>query len=91
MSESVGKVDLLSDNFDGKQSSESVDLTLTCHPSPRLTTFAFMVQRGQASLVIIGQLWRHHDPSCMFPLFLKRTDVLVIIIVYSVSTAYSSG
>ena len=39
--ESVGKADLLSDHFDGKQSMvESVDLLHTCHPSPRLTTFA---------------------------------------------------
>ena len=38
--ESVGKADLLSDNFD-KQSRESVDLPLICHPSPSLTTFAF--------------------------------------------------
>ena len=29
--ESVGKADLLSDHFDGKQSRESVDLPLTCH------------------------------------------------------------
>ena len=36
MCESVGKDDLLSDHFDGKQSRESVDLQLTCHPSPRL-------------------------------------------------------
>ena len=35
--ESVGKADLLSDNFDGKQSRESVDLLLTCHlPSGRV-------------------------------------------------------
>ena len=38
---SVGKADLLSDHFDRKQSREAVDLTLTCHPSPSLTTFAF--------------------------------------------------
>ena len=29
MCESVGKADLLSDHFDGKQSGESVDLPLT--------------------------------------------------------------
>ena len=34
--ESVGKADLLSDHFDGKQYRESVDLPLTCHPSPSL-------------------------------------------------------
>ena len=39
--ESVGKADLLSAHFDGKQSRESVDLQPTCHPSPSLVTFAF--------------------------------------------------
>ena len=39
--ESVGKADLLSDHFDDKQSRETVDLPLTCHPSPSLTSFAF--------------------------------------------------
>ena len=39
--ESVGKADLLSDHFDSKQSRESVDLLVTCHPSPSLITFAF--------------------------------------------------
>ena len=40
--ESVGKADLLSDHFDGKQSWESVDLPLTYHPyPPSLTSFAF--------------------------------------------------
>ena len=41
MCESVGKADLLSDHFDGKQSRESVDLPVTCHPFPSLTSFAF--------------------------------------------------
>ena len=39
--ESFGKADQLSDYFDGKQSRESVDLPLTSHPSPKLTSFAF--------------------------------------------------
>ena len=39
--ESVGKADLLSNHFDGKQSRESVDLQLTCHLSPSFTSFAF--------------------------------------------------
>ena len=39
--ENVGKADLLSEHFDSKQSREAVDLPLTCHPSPCLTTFAF--------------------------------------------------
>ena len=38
---SVGKADLLSDHFDGKQSRESVDLPLTSHLSQSLTSFAF--------------------------------------------------
>ena len=38
--ESVGKANLVSDYFDGKQSRESVDLPLACHPSPSLTSFA---------------------------------------------------
>ena len=32
--ESLGKADRLSDNFYNKHSRESVDLPLTCHPSP---------------------------------------------------------
>ena len=35
--ESVVKADLLSDHFDGRQSRESVDLPITCYPSPRHT------------------------------------------------------
>ena len=41
MCESVGKADLLSDRFNSKQSRESVDLLVTCYPSPSLITFAF--------------------------------------------------
>ena len=39
--ESVGKADLLSDHFDGKQSRKSLDLPLTCHPTRSLTSFAY--------------------------------------------------
>ena len=39
--ESVGNADLLSDHFDSKQSREAIELPLTCHPSPSLTTFRF--------------------------------------------------
>ena len=39
--ESVGKSDLFSDHFDSKQSSEAVDLPITCHPSPSPATFVF--------------------------------------------------
>ena len=37
---------------------ESVDLLLTCHPSPSLNTFEFR-SRGQASLVRLGPSWWH--------------------------------
>ena len=39
--ESVSKADLLSDHFDSQQTREVLDLPLTCHPSPSLTTSAF--------------------------------------------------
>ena len=39
--ESVGKADMLPDHLDRKQSTESVDLPVTCHPSPSLTSFAY--------------------------------------------------
>ena len=35
---SVDTADLLSDNFDSKQSRELVDLPFTCHPTPSLIT-----------------------------------------------------
>ena len=41
MCESVGKADLLSDYFDANQCREAFYLSFTCHPSPRLVTFAF--------------------------------------------------
>ena len=74
--ESVGKADLLSDNFDGKQSRECVDLPLTCHPSPRLTSFAFRSSEVRRLLLDLGP-YGGSDPLGMFPLFIKRTaDVL---------------
>ena len=39
--ESVGNAYRMLDHFDSKQSRESVDLPLTCRPSPSVTTFAF--------------------------------------------------
>ena len=51
VSESVGMADLLSDHFDSKQSRESVDLLVTCHPSPSLITFAFRSSEVKRLLV----------------------------------------
>ena len=75
MCESVGKDDLLSDNFDGKQSRESVDLPLTCHPSPSLTSFVFRSSEVKRLLLDLDP-YGGSDPFGMFPFFLKRTDVL---------------
>ena len=66
--ESVGKADLLSDHFDGKQSRESVDLPLTCHPSPCLTSFAFRSSEVRLLLLVLDP-YGGSDPSGIFPLF----------------------
>ena len=76
MRESVGKADLLSDHFDSNQSREAVDLPLTCHPPPSLTTFAFrsrVVRRPLLDLDPYGGT----DPLGKFPIFLKRTADVV--------------
>ena len=79
--ESVGKTDLLLDHFDSKQSREAVDLPLTCHPSPSLTTFAFMSREARPPLLDLDP-YGGTDPLGMFPLFLKRTtDVMAPILV----------
>ena len=62
--QSVGKADLLSDHFDGKQSRESVDLPLTCHPYPRFTSVAFRSSKVRRLLSDLDS-----DPLGMFPLF----------------------
>ena len=87
--ESIGKADLLSDHFE--QSSEAVDLPLTCHPSPSLTTFAFR-SRGVRRLLLDLDPQGDTDPLGMFPIFLKRTaDVMAPrLIACSASAACSS-
>ena len=74
--ELIGRADLLSDHFDGKQSREAVDLPLTCHPSPSLTAFAFS-SREVRHLLLDLDPYGGTDSLSMFPLFLKRTaDVM---------------
>ena len=74
--ESVGKADLLSDHFDSKQSRDAVDLPLTCHPSPSLTTFVFRSSEVRRLLLDLDS-YGCNDPFGMFPLFLKITaDVM---------------
>ena len=58
MCESIGKTDLLSDHFESKQSMESLDLPLTCHPSSSHTTFAFS-EVGRLLLNLIRPPWWH--------------------------------
>ena len=69
------KADLLSDLFDSKQSRESVDLPLTCHPSPSLTTIAF---RSSEVMRLFLNLDPHDgtDPLGMIRLLLKRKLML---------------
>ena len=79
--ESVGKADLLSDRFDSKQSREAVDLPLTCHPSPSLTTFAFRSSKVRRFLLDLDP-YGGTDPLGIFPPFLKRTaDVMAPVLV----------
>ena len=76
MCESVGKADLLSDQFDSKQSREAVDLPLTCHLCPSLTTFAFRSREARRLLLDLDP-YGGTDRLGMFSLFLKRTaDVM---------------
>ena len=75
---SVGKADLLPDHFDSKLSREAVDLPLTCHPSPSLTTFAFR-SREVRRLLLDFDPYGGTDQLGMFPIFFKRTaDVMAL-------------
>ena len=74
--DSVGKADLLSDHFESKQSTEAVDLPLTCYPSPSFTTFSFRLTEVRRLLLDLDP-YGGTDPLGMFPIFLKRiTDVM---------------
>ena len=70
--ESVGKEDMLSAHFDGKQSRDPVDLPSTCHPFPSLTIFAFRSRKVKRLLLDLDS-YGGTDPFGIFPLFLKRT------------------
>ena len=71
VSESVGKADLLSDHFDSKQSRESVDLLVTCHPSPSLITFAFRSSEVKRLMLDLDP-YGGTDPLGIFPLFFEE-------------------
>ena len=75
------KADLLSYHFDSKQSREAVDLPLTCHPSPFLTTFSFRLSEVRRILLDLDH-YGGTDQLGMFPLFLKRiADAMAIVLV----------
>ena len=73
--ESVGNTDLLSGRFDSKQSREAVDLPLSFHPSPSITTFAFRSSEVRRLLLYLDP-YGGTDPLGMFPLFRKRSEVM---------------
>ena len=68
--ESVWKADMLSANFDGKQSRDPVDLPSTCHPFSCRTTIAFRSQEVKRLLLDLDS-YGITDPSGMFPLLLR--------------------
>ena len=70
--ESVGKADMQSAHFDGKQSRDPVDLPSTCHPSPSLTTFAFRSLEVKRLLLDLDS-YGGTDPLGMFP-FVEEED-----------------
>ena len=73
--ESVGKADLLSDHFDSKQSREAVDLPLTFHQCPFLTTFAFR-SSDEWPLLLNLDPYDDTDSLGMFPIFTIRELML---------------
>ena len=78
--ESVGKADMLSAHFNGKQSRDPVDLPSTCHPSPSLTSFAFR-SREVKRLLLHFDSYGGSDPLGMFALFLKKTAVVLALVL----------
>ena len=74
--DSVGKADMLSAHIDGKQSRDPVDLPSTCHPSPSVITFAFRSREVKRLLLDLDS-YGGTDPLGMFPLFLKKTAVVL--------------
>ena len=77
----VLKDDLLSGHFDSKQSREAVDLPLTCHQSPSLTTFALRLSEVRRLLLNLDP-YGSTDPLGMFPLILERTaDLMAPVLV----------
>ena len=66
---------MLSDHFYSKQSRETVDLPLTCHPSPSLVTFSFRSSQVRRLLLDLAP-YGGTDPLDMFPPFLRELLML---------------
>ena len=77
LSESVGKATLLSDHFDGKQSRESVNLLLTCHPSPSLITVAIRSREIMRLLLVLDPCGGT-DPLGMFLFFVRQMLMFLV-------------
>ena len=69
--ESGGKADLLTNNFDGKQSRESIFLPLTCHQPHLPPLFAFRSSEVRRLLSYLDP-YGGTDPLGVFPLFLRE-------------------
>ena len=78
--ESVGKADLLLADFDSKQSRETIDLLLTCHPVPSFTTFAFRSSEVWRLLLDLDP-YGGTDQLGIFPPFLKRTAYVMATVL----------
>ena len=78
MCNSIGKADQLSYHYDTKRSSESVDLPLTCLPSPYLITSAFWLSEVRRRQLDTDS-YCGTDSLCMlpFPLLKRSNEVLV--------------
>jgi hypothetical protein len=67
----VLKAELLSSFFDSKQSREDIELPHSCHPLPKLTSFAFR-SRAVLKLLLGLDSYGGVDPLGFFPLFFKE-------------------
>ena len=74
--ESVGKADMLSANFDRKQSRDPVDLSSACHPSPNLTSFPLRSREVKGLLLDLDS-YGGTVPLGMFPLVFEEDRFLL--------------
>ena len=88
--ESVGKADMLSAHFDGKQSRDPVDLPSTSHPSPSLTTFTFMSREVKRLLLDLDS-YGGTDPFGMLLFFSRRQLRICPLSRCGISAAPSFG